>query len=122
MAKSRADELLSTIRTAQLELNDIQAAHRDKVNAALLGKCFRYRNSFSGDNHWWLYVKVIGAEDGYVVVHKFERRGNGEFLLDPHHTMYGRSISDDGSYKPIDNELFQDEWNAFVSEIEGMLP
>lgn len=34
-----------------------------KKNSKLIGKCFKYRNSYSSGEKWWLYTKVIGVTD-----------------------------------------------------------
>lgn len=29
-----------------------------------IGRCFRYRNRYSGDDSWWLYGRIVGLGEG----------------------------------------------------------
>jgi hypothetical protein len=62
---SRKTQLEETIRTARAELDAIRFAERRTAAAALVGKCFAYRNSYSCPqseaDYWTLYLRVTGV-------------------------------------------------------------
>ena len=61
---NRIEELQKTVNDARAELEVFEAAERKKRFSKLLGRCFKYRNSYGSDSKWWLYAKVTG-DDGY---------------------------------------------------------
>jgi hypothetical protein len=61
---NRKDELKSIVEKARSELREIEEAESAKVNQALVGKFFKFRNSYSKPNeYWWLYMAVTGLSD-----------------------------------------------------------
>ena len=62
------EELKKKINTLRDHLWKIEAAERKKENDELVGKYFRYRNSYSAPSKkWWIYHKVIKSSDSYTV-------------------------------------------------------
>lgn len=43
----------------------------------LNGKCFKFRNGYGDDTHWWLYKKVVGIEDDFMIIEAIQRDKNG---------------------------------------------
>ena len=63
---NRKDELKSIVEKARSELREIEEAESAKVNQALVGKFFKFRNSYScpePHEYWWLYMAVTGLSD-----------------------------------------------------------
>ena len=63
---NRKDELKSIVEKARSELREIEEAESAKVNQALVGKFFKFRNSYScpkPNEYWWLYMAVTGLSD-----------------------------------------------------------
>lgn len=53
-------------------------AIRHAENLPLLGKCFKYRNSYgSGSKGWWLYKKVISVNGNELKAFQFESMADG---------------------------------------------
>lgn len=72
--------LRSQLETARAALNEIDKARRVKENASLVGKCFKFENSFGCDRPpWWLYVKIIAGGDYWPTALSFENRSDGTF-------------------------------------------
>lgn len=65
---------------AQAALNEIDTARRRKENAALVGKCLKFENSFGSDRPtWWLYTKITAGGDYWPTALSFEHRSDGSF-------------------------------------------
>lgn len=45
------------------QLGRIDEKRREEENAKLIGRCFKYRNSYGSGKKWWLYTKV--TKGGY---------------------------------------------------------
>ena len=103
---------------AQAELWAIEKTERDRRNASLIGKCLRYRNSYGHDEGWWLYCKVLRAEDGDLVVHRFETTSNGEIRIEPEKREYTVGRTD--GWKPIPTEDFDQAWQKLMSSLSAL--
>ena len=53
---------------ARAKLREIERAQERAENEKLIGKCFRYRNSYScpetDADYWWIYARVTGLDEG----------------------------------------------------------
>jgi hypothetical protein len=94
--------LQSQIDKLRGELRDLEAAENEKLGAALVGQCFRYRNCYScpgPDDYWFMYMKVTGIDaEGKCLVTSFQIDKDGEFQFRPNQprtaaSIYGESIS-----------------------------
>ena len=98
-------------QTAQQRLWKAEAAERDKTNAALVGKCFKYRNSSGSGEKWWLYLKITAVDDGNLRAFEFQQYSNGEIHIQPNDLIYhGRNLTEDGGYIEIKPAELQREW------------
>jgi len=48
------------------ELTDLKDEKRQEELSRYVGKCYKYKNSYSYENPWWLYIKVIGSTPNHV--------------------------------------------------------
>jgi hypothetical protein len=84
MATKTKEELQKIIAAgfeAREELRAIEDAEKTKANASLIGKCFKYRNSYScpesDADYWWLYSKVVSVDGEWAQVLRFQTDRNG---------------------------------------------
>lgn len=112
-------------KAAYVAMNAYQAAaeaiERDKYNKTMVGKCFKYSNSGGGcDERWWLYVKVIRAEEGHLRVFKFERLPNGNISIEPDQFGYSGKMDAEGSgYKEIKYAELRAAWDAMFGVLSA---
>ncbi len=76
-------ELRVIIKEARLQLNKIEDEQRQTRNAALVGKCFKYRNSYIGSEEWWRYSRVVGIKHFFLIVFSFETDCHGRITIGP---------------------------------------
>lgn len=108
-------------REASAELWAAEQKERDKENATLIGKCFRYRNSYSvpkENERWWLYIKILKVEDGALRALKFEVDYEGRIKIDPNEYM-GNIFE---GYHPISAATFNRAWQETVTAIHQIDP
>lgn len=54
------------------EMRAIEIVEAKERNSPLVGRYFKYRNTYGFGESWWLYLKVIGLEDSAFRVVQFE--------------------------------------------------
>lgn len=69
---NRQHELREQIRELQEELYPLEIKEKQTSNAALVGRCFKYNNSYGGGDRWWKYARVIDAGDHWPVAIAFQ--------------------------------------------------
>lgn len=91
---------------ARQEANNLEAQYIKEVKEPLLkqyiGKCYRYRNSYSDDKSWWMYVKVTGIKNGELIYCCVEKTANQEITIKIN--QYGLLVQDNTvnhNYIPI---------------------
>lgn len=48
----------------------------------LNGKCFKFRNGYGDDTHWWLYKKVVGIKDDSMIIEAIQRDNSGRITIE----------------------------------------
>lgn len=80
---------------------------------ALVGKYFKYRNSYSDGEWWWLYALVTGVDSGgRILTSQFQRTSMGHISLSA--DEYGGLLPDGGWI-----EIGRDEFRVAIAEIAG---
>ena len=91
------NEELNRLKTEHKRINErinaIETAARNKENAVLIGKCFKYRNSYSSPGKpsdcWWYYSIILEAADGGLYAFEFQTDKNGDINIKPRSFVYG---------------------------------
>lgn len=105
------EQLRHTIQRAHERLREIEDAEREDRNATLVGKYFRFRNSYScpdtADDYWWLYLHITGiSENGWLEYWSFEQDSLGKTIIYSNQSM-SRVTSD---YQKISASHFWSRW------------
>lgn len=105
-------------REAQEALWAIEEKERAKRSATLVGKCFRYLNSYGSGDRWWLYARVISVGDGgYLTTFSFQTTCNDEIQIEPAKAR----LSIDG-WEAISIADFKTAWHAVQKRIVEFTP
>lgn len=119
--KATKDELLAKIKPLQVQLNRIEGAERRAANEPLVGRCFKYRNSYScpekPSDYWPLYMRVDRADDTGIWC--------TEFQID----LYGRAEAQKGKhyyrlmddFQEISGAQFARAWDTFKAKVARMM-
>lgn len=117
---TRKEQLEETINTARAELNKIEDAESYERNSALVGKCYKYRNSYScperPQDYWWLYVVVTGLERSSLNLFMFERDINGKIEIKRNHVRSYLA----GGYQEIERSELLTAWREIVAQISSV--
>jgi hypothetical protein len=76
-------ELNATLAEARDRLREIERQERQGTSQQLVGKCYRFRNSYScpegPQDYWPLYSRILGVdEDANCVVLQFQTDRDGD--------------------------------------------
>jgi len=100
----------------QEELWKIDKAKDEARNSKLVGKCFKYRNSFSSPSAgWWLYAKVTGVDGRWCIAFDFQKKEDETFEIRTAQTF----TCGDG-WGEISVKEFDTEWNRFLAELASL--
>lgn len=119
---ARKEELQRIIAEARNELDEIEEAEARLSATEFVGRCFKYRNSFScpkgPEDRWWVYAKVLDSEGGAL---QFQRDKNGMWRVEPEAYMSTRNGSVGAGWYEIEPEEFDDECKKAIAEITAIL-
>lgn len=108
------EELKKQFDEARYELDRIERAERRKQHKALVGKCYKYRNSYGSDRpKWWLYAKVVKVGDYWPEAITFQRTS-----LDIFEVSDNKTFTASGSYEEISRQEFARAWREFLRALE----
>ena len=126
MAKSKLETLKTEKVKISKEINRLESqiykSETEPKVKAMIGKCFKCRNSYgSSSPSWWLYSKVIGYKGGYLVICRYQKASDGRieitrreqaFTIDPlkHHLFE----------IPITPKQFDTRLDRAIKELEEM--
>lgn len=120
MKKTR-EQLMAELTPLRDEIDRIDRAEQERERKKLIGKCFKYRNSYSmpqkDSDYWPIYVKVVGADGYRCRAFTFQTDKDGKIKIEPQDYFSAR----DG-YKPITAAEFNREWKALKARIAKLKP
>lgn len=100
-------------REAMTALNEIEQTERARRVRSLMGKCFRYINSYGSDSAWPLYGRIIGADEyGWMRMFQFETTSNDEIQI-----RTNRQQTHMSGWEEIPVAEFEEEWTALQSRV-----
>lgn len=78
LKQAEAEEV--AVRT---RVSELRAEARRLANEKLVGKCFRYENSYSATEKWWMYTCVTGiAADGRLLGSTCQQATSGQITFE----------------------------------------
>lgn len=123
MPKQETPEQLAKIaRDATDKLRAIEIADRVNRNKPLLGRTFKYRNSYScpdkASDYWWMYVKITGlSDDGVLVATSFQTCKYRRFSIEPDLRIHNI----DAGYVAIRPSEFAAAWQSAKRKLDAMI-
>jgi len=115
MSDKREAELRATMSAARKELNAIRDKRKEESNKPLLGKCFKFHNSFgAGEPRWWLYT-IVTKTSTSLGVFRFQTDCYGDIRIEDKSWWSGP-----GAYTPISREEFDEAWAKLLDKINSI--
>lgn len=115
--KENAQEIRNKISELQNQLYVIEASEKKAKAKKLVGKCFKFRNSYSSDKPWWLYIKIVGfTESGNLICFEFQTNCYGKAEVETT-TMFGNLHE---GYIEIKESEFYKEYQKLLKRLDSM--
>lgn len=115
MKPKTENELRKIAANVMNKLREVEDKRRIKELRPLIGKCFRYRNSYGHGENWWLYIKVIGLKSTWLKVFFFEKTCYEEWKI-----KYDDIRSSMEGYEQISTEEFNQAWHECLTELNKL--
>lgn len=101
-------------------LDKTESKRLSEAAAKLVGKCFKYHNSYSVDEKWWLYLKVVGCDGHKLIVEKFQTTSRGNSMIErDFQFLFGDAHLGDW-YIPISDEEFDKAIKPIIRVIRSI--
>jgi hypothetical protein len=121
MTTQTKEALLAQIEPLKKKLRKLEEKEENARAAALVGKCFTYRDTYGGDSkpkHWRAYLRVLRADQGSLVCLKFERRPGGLTIVNAREYLMPHTIE---SYQRISIAVFNNAARDLIGAIGDAL-
>jgi hypothetical protein len=119
------EQLEAEIAPLQRQLARLRDAETKKESEAVVGRCYKYRNSYScpkvPSDYWWLYAKVTKVGDYWPVTFEFQTDKDGRIDIQTRDCSVGIGKEGNG-YIEIPSKEFNAAWRALQKRIAGMKP
>lgn len=115
------------LTTARGDFNEIKGYIDEREYApkrrALVGKCFKYRNSYScpekPSDYWWMWAKVAGEESGGIALVSSERDKNGDIRIRREwHSLWKGEL--DSNYQPVTTKEYDRAVKSILAAAKAM--
>lgn len=112
-------QLRKIARDANEKLAAIEDQRKLAENLKLVGRHFKYRNSYScprkPSDYWWLYTKVIGADARGLRCFEFQIDRYGKIEIEPQ--KHGHHMA---GHVEIDESEFRQAWGRLLHRVDHM--
>lgn len=74
---NKLKEIIAKGDKARTTLYNIESKEEENRNKNLVGKFFKFKNSFScpktDEDYWWLYIKIVKVDGSYLKCIQFQK-------------------------------------------------
>lgn len=105
------------------ELREVERIESQRQGEALVGRCFKYHNSYSGPGErWWYYVTVSKVNrEGHMIGFTFQTDIRGKHEIETEHFISSTgSLAEGSGYLPITRGEFDAAWWRLQRKIAGL--
>ena len=107
--------LRNQIQKLNKQLYALENAKRYKQNKKKVGKFYKYSNSYSDGDRWWLYLAVTDImKNGELIGWSFELTSDDKVNIDMHDYCHLTDMSDE-----IVEDEFIAEWDNLIEYLRG---
>lgn len=120
------EKLQAERRRIHAALEQLDQADALEHSRALVGRYFKYRNSYScpqkASDYWWLYARTDRLDRaGTLHGVTFQIDSRGEITVAPQRFMW-QLFGDGSKYQPITRAEFQRAWTRTQRAIKALVP
>lgn len=81
--QKKCDVFDKSVKSLRLRRNQLQNLEMNYSNRELIGRCFKYKNSYGSESDdWWLFIKVVGTtETGGMITLEIQETSTGKIEI-----------------------------------------
>ena len=130
MRMNKIDKLKEKERKTRMQIYNIEKKELEQKilpkAKKLIGKCFKYSNSYSGsnDSRWWLYQKILsistvmGENSVLVKINEFQKDCRGKIDFQANTSF--RDLRGQRGWIKISNKTYEKEKKKLVKILEKL--
>lgn len=115
----RKNEIRAQIKPLLDELNRLEREEKQHETKGLIGRCFKYHNSYScpksDDDKWWIYQRITGVDSGRLHATSFQIDINGKIEIEASDIF--NSVS---GWQEISESEYQNAWAVTLHAVSGI--
>lgn len=113
--------LRSKMLKLRQKIEAIEEKREKSIGRKLIGKCFKFHNSYSGNERWWLYITITGMGRGtFCDAFQFETTSQGEHQTKVKNWFSHASAQTGSGYLPCSRVEFDAAWSDFKKSINSI--
>ena len=113
----RAREIMEMAKEARNVIWEAEAREKAEAARPFVGRAFRYRNSYGGDEGWWLYALAISTGGATIHIIEVEEDCYGRLEI-KEDTWHERPL--DG-YREIPLTEFHEQYLRGIKKLDGLM-
>ena len=114
--KEKGEDYHKDTKSLREERDKLLTEIENEEGKKLVGKCFKFRNSYGSGEKWWLYSKIVGADSEWVNTLELQKLpfSGIEIKLN----KISKSLFENGVYTSITKKEFNNVYKRFIKKIE----
>jgi len=117
------EQIYAEMAPLHAELEAIETREKREAHSKILGKCYRYRNSYGADRgEWWMYLRVTGGDGYWPTVFTFQETADNEIIIKTKESYVGIHHGEANGYYEISRKEFDRQWKRMQTKIAKMQP
>lgn len=121
--KEKLQAIVNKGNEARRELHDIEEKEATEKNVHLVGKCFKFSNSYGSGEKWWLYSRIVGVGGSYFKYFVFQECSDGKVIVETRKYGYDSLQQVEITRKEFDKQfrLLLDKLKASIKDADFCL-
>jgi hypothetical protein len=118
---ARVAELRKQCQRLSNEVARLDTITEHEDAAPWIGKCFKYHNRDSNGDAWWLYIRIVGHDQGNSFhTLQCQSQSGGWHIVTTKDHVYLLPDPKSRGYIPITRRQFDAAWRKFVARIDAL--
>ena len=115
----RKQEIREQIKPLLDELNLLEREEKERETKGLIGRCFKYHNSYScpksDADKWWIYRRITGVDGGSLHSTSFQIDIDGKIEIEVTDTF--NSVT---GWQEVSESEYQNAWADILHAVSGI--
>ena len=110
--RNRQFEIRQQIAALQEELNPLEVKERQEKNASVVGRYFKYHNSYGSGEDWWKYLKIVSEGEYWPIGIAFQHTSRDSVEIET-----DKTVTSIGGWEEISQAEYENAWQGLMKQI-----